>query len=502
MSRSKQKDPVVSLNASIYTTDSEKLTVIVSIQKRWGDPFTNYIPKSLWYSGPPLRGDLQDDGPSSRPDQSGLYWPIDVLKRLEELSTLGITRDRPEWVREVLDRVVSSRATEDDRVLLLHANDVLKAHEEITSRLPPYAYGLIDPDLVQHDGQSPYNPDRYANAEDTPYHRQLQGSPDFTGLPRAHNSFSEHNSEGSRPDAVAQLGNMLPPTIVSGNSSDLRERRHITAVEVVGFDPNHGWYHGPYSAKEMLVAPGVSPICGYVTNQTTGEQCGVTVSSKRKGLAATLRDHLRDIHGVIIMKAEGMEERARQSQTRVRFLDLYYRPGGQLDHTTFREGLQTEKRKEVQRAYLEDVPANIRHIPTLLPPPTPVAIPTALAAPVETARSVNAATPAVPTYPELVDRDTIDKVSTPAREASSELRAREPTTSDIRTNPMNRKRRSSSPIEHELDSIHRAMEKKRTELADMKLQRKMLKLQQELVDMQDIQVHVGRVTNTASNSAR
>jgi hypothetical protein len=79
----------------------------------------------------------------------------------------------------------------------------------------------------------------------------------------------------------------------------------------------------------MVVAPGASPICGYDTNTSTGEQCGVVVTTQRKGVATPLKTHLTQAHGVLIKDGrQGREERGLHIEFKVRLLDMYYAPGG------------------------------------------------------------------------------------------------------------------------------------------------------------------------------
>jgi hypothetical protein len=119
-----------------HTVDPEKAALVDSIQKRWGDSFTRYIPSHLWHVGPPLRSDLSYGGPSTRADASGLYWPLDVLLRLDELSTFELTWTRPDWIREVIDRIARSRNPHNDRTAL-QAADIAEACEEMLHHTAP-----------------------------------------------------------------------------------------------------------------------------------------------------------------------------------------------------------------------------------------------------------------------------------------------------------------------------------------------------------------------------
>jgi hypothetical protein len=343
---------------------------------------------------------------------------------------------------------------------------------------------------------------QHPNPELSPYHRHRRDSTVMHGLPIQQNDMENVNHNGA-----AYVAGTPPPHAPSVEAQHNSMPGQPTAPDVTGFNANFGWYHGPYREAGMLVAPGASPICGYVTDTATGEQCGVVVTIQRTGVASLLRTHLEDVHSVLATvgreggKEHGLgEKRGLQTECKVRLLDMYYAPGGQFNQTLFGESNYIKRRQEVQRLYLDDVPANFRPLTTTLPQRpanrtlsvavTPISVSASIAneAQVDTPARAGTATPADNVHPVTSVPDRVDKVSTPVRATFSQLNASGGPGSNTRANSVISDRGSGTPTIFHPDNARKVVERKRKRIEKMKLQWQILQDEEELEVLQEASV--------------
>jgi hypothetical protein len=97
MSRQKGKGPAAPSAANIPMPYSDRADVIRSLRNNWGEGFeARFIPNHIAHPEPSSNDELRHDGPSVASADSMIYWPMEVLKGLVNLSRIEDTRDHPD----------------------------------------------------------------------------------------------------------------------------------------------------------------------------------------------------------------------------------------------------------------------------------------------------------------------------------------------------------------------------------------------------------------------
>ena len=288
------------------------------IQTRWGIDFIDrYIPEGATYACP------------------SLYWPLDVLVALEDLSRLECTRTEANMVQHALE----AHMQHGEKLLARH---IERAHQKLYKLPEPFAQKA--PDMAALPSVADQGP---ASADTSP---SQPSSGSDTVAPVRQRANEESSSLSPVPVGVES-----PPSASRSRSTKTTEN----LLTFDGYHPDFGAFHGPYPPGPLCLAAGVSPICGYVY-QDTGEQCGFTILRGRKsggGIRPGMCKHLKDEHKVhVTSNGPALKEsRQKPSEWKSRLLDPYYEREGLLDRAKFRNESHRENRNEVQRKHNAEV---------------------------------------------------------------------------------------------------------------------------------------------------
>lgn len=275
------------------------------------------------YPKPSSNDELPHDGPSVDAEDSMNHWPMEVLKGLEKLFRIEGIRDQ-RGVQEVQSALSLA----------------------VTSRNPKATGWYLQPEDIDKAWRTCF--------EFSERRRQVPLAIDHNyAQPVAHDrSISQHGE-----------------STLSVSQDRQTQRQHDGLVayhgHTLGFHKTHGWYHGPYSGRELLLAYGTSAICGYVVDESTGEECGFTPKMTGPSQSRALRAHLVRKHKVKAIVNREQRDSASQSRIKEQLLGRYFRDG-QFENTRFRSLDYAGRREEIRSEYMTSV---CEHVPQAPAPP-------------------------------------------------------------------------------------------------------------------------------------
>jgi hypothetical protein len=323
MSQQKGKGPAAPPPANVPMPCSDRADVVRSLRNNWGEGFeARFVGSHNAHPKPSSNDELPHDGPSMAAEDSMNHWPMEVLKGLEKLSRIEGTRDQRgvQVVQSALSLAVRSRNPQGTPDWYLQPEDIDKAWRTCSEDLE---HRRQVPLVIDHNYAQPIAHDRSIS----------QHGESTLSVPQDRQTQRQHDG------LVACHGHTL------------------------GFHKTHGWYHGPYSGRELLLAYGTSPICGYVVDESTGEECGFTPKMTGPSQSRALRAHLTRKHKVKAIVNREQRDSASQIRIKEQLLGRYFRDG-QFENTRFRSLDYAGRREEIRSEYMTNVPEHVPQAPT------------------------------------------------------------------------------------------------------------------------------------------